>query len=99
MPVTVGELERSFDGNEVAAMQRYGKRLLAITGKVSKVALDSDDEPFISFESEGLIPFQAKLGTDASDAAARIAVGDELTVYCRDVTEALGQPFGDDCSL
>ena len=99
LAVTVAELEKAYDGNEVSADQQYGDRLLAITGKVIKVALNADDEPFVSFESNGLIPFQAHFTRDDGAGTAEFAEGQDVMVYCTKVTETLGQPSASGCFL
>lgn len=99
MPVTVAELEAAYDTNEVAAQQKYGGQWLSISGKVTKVALDGEDEPFISFESNGLIPFQAHFDKENGAPTAQLAPGQNVTIYCNNITEMLGQPFVKNCSL
>jgi hypothetical protein len=97
--VSLEALERAFDANEVGAMQRYGSAPLAVTGKVSSISLDSDDDAVISLESIGLLPVHAGIAPSAAMAAGSLSEGQGVTLTCNELTEFMGKPVLDDCTF
>ena len=97
--VTVAELIKAYGANEVAAQQEYGARSVALTGEVRGVVLDFSDDPAVLFESGQTRPVQALFDKKRGAATAALKKGQEATVVCNKVSEIMGLPILEDCSL
>lgn len=100
LAVTAKELAAAFEANEVAAQQRYGGKLLAVTGTVAGITLDFMDEPVVQLEGANqFLPVQADFDKPDAAAVAALEKGRKLTVVCEELSEAIGSPMLDGCRL
>ncbi|MEZ5709684.1 MAG: hypothetical protein R3E02_09895 [Blastomonas sp.] len=97
--VSVTELIDAFDNNEVKAMQIYGNRFIAVTGTIEGIDLDSNDDPVVHFETGQFFSVKAQFDKKRGAGLGEFDTGDNLTVICADLTEAMGWPRLDDCHL
>lgn len=99
-PVTAKELAQAYDSNEAAAKKEYGDQRLAVSGVVAGVDLDFSDDPVVKLEGiNQFMPVQASFGKDYSDATAALSKGQKITVTCDKLTEVIGTPMLDDCTM
>lgn len=99
-PVSARDLAAAYEQNEVAAQRYYGERVLLVSGSISSIALDMMDEPVIALDTGN--PFQSvQLDFDEGDADAVAALrqGQNVSALCREVSEVIGMPMLDDCTL
>ena len=100
MNVSSVELAQAYETNEMAAQQQYGDRSLAVTGTVQGIDLDLMDEPVLMLNGTNeFMNVQAKLADESHQAAASISKGDEVTVTCTELTEIMGTPMLDGCTV
>lgn len=98
--ITARELAQAYDANEAAAKKEYGGQRLAVTGVVAGVDLDFSDDPVVKLEGiNQFMPVQASFGKDYSDATAALTKGQTITVTCDKVTEVIGTPMLNDCTI
>lgn len=97
--VTAVQLQRAFNDNEMAAMQKYGGRPLAVSGVVNGVDLDSSDLPIVKLDGGGFLSVQAQFDAERGSATGSIRKGETVLVICNQLTEILGSPMLDDCWL
>lgn len=100
MAVTARELHAAFEANEVAAKAKFGDQRLAVTGTISGISLDLMDRPVVSLETENQFQsVQVKFDKDDAAATGALGKGQEITVTCAEVTEVIGVPILDECTL
>lgn len=94
------ELAAAFQANEVAAQRRFGGKLLEVQGRVSAIELDLFENPIVSFET-GMpaVVTQAQFPKNESTATSQLSIGSDITFWCADITEVLGNPQLSDCSF
>lgn len=98
--ITARELHSAYDANEVAAKTRFADQRLAVTGIVAGVDLDMFDNPVVLLETANEFqPVQAKFEKSAAGRTGALAKGQEITVICGKVTEVIGSPILNDCTL
>lgn len=98
--VPAAEIAAAFDANEVAAFQRYGGKLVAVTGEVESISLDFADDPVVSFDpGRDFSNFDANFDKERGAATAELRKGQMATVVCADIREFVGSPSLNDCWL
>lgn len=97
--ITLEQLEREFDANEVGAMTNYKGKPLLVTGHVAAVILDSDDVVSINMESIGLLPVHAGLRRESWEEAGTLKRGQQIVLVCDQLSEMMGKPVLDNCAL
>jgi hypothetical protein len=98
--VTAKELAQAYDANEAAAKKEYGDQRLSVTGVVAGVDLDFTDDPVVKLDGiNQFMPVQASFEKDYSDATAALKKGQKITVTCDKLTEVIGTPMLDDCTM
>lgn len=100
VPVTAMELWHAYDANEAAAQQAYGGTPLLVTGTIEGIQLGMGDEPFATLETGNQFQsVQVDLSSEDPAKVAALAKGQQLTALCLKVSEVVGTPMLDDCSL
>ncbi len=100
LPVTATELQQAYEANEAAAQDRYGNRVLAVTGEIESIDLDFSDNPVIRLKtSDRFSDAMIRLVEGDAHHAASLAKGQKITVICRELTEIMGSPSLGDCAL
>jgi hypothetical protein len=98
--VGAAELYRAYEANEQAAQLQYGGQPLLISGTIASIELDSLDEPMVSLQADDMFAeVTLHFSSDAANQTAALRQGDWLTAQCNEVTEFLGAPQLDDCSI
>ena len=99
MPVTATELFAAYEANEQAAQLEYGGRPLEITGTISSIELDLNDEPMVSLDGDGFMG-EVTLHFDARHAShtSQLTRGQRYTAVCRTLTEIMGAPQLTECT-
>lgn len=97
--VTLEQLIKEFDQNEVAAEQRYSNSAVQLTATVASIK-GSPDEPLLNLSwTDTLLPIQAKLADSSKPVAAELLPGDQVELTCARVTEVLGTPMLGQCAV
>lgn len=97
--VTLEQLIKEFDQNQVAAEQRYSNSAVQLTATVASIK-GSPDEPLVNLSwTDTLLPVQAKLADSSKPIAAELLPGDQVELTCARVTEVLGTPMLGQCAL
>lgn len=97
--VQAKEIAAAFDANEVAAFQKYGGKLIAVTGVVEQISLDIADDPVVSLLAGEHSSFNANFDKERGAATAQLRKGQEATIVCSDIREFAGSPSLNDCWL
>jgi len=98
--VSAMELFRAFQANELAAVAVYGDRPLLVSGTVTSVDLDFMDEPVVMLATDNEF-MSAQLDFDDQDSTeiSYLRVGQTVTALCLELSEVIGTPMLDDCTL
>lgn len=97
--VTMIDLEKAFEANEVAALRNYSSHRLLISGEVVGILLDAEDNVVINIAGSGILPVGVNLPEYDRKAAAGLSQGDIVTVSCTSVAEMMAKPVLDGCRL
>jgi uncharacterized protein (DUF1330 family) len=97
--VAAAEIAAAFDANEVAAFQKYGGQMIAVSGTVEEISLDMADDPVVSFAAGDYPSFNAMFDKERGAATARLRKGQIAAVACGDIREFAGSPSLNDCWL
>ncbi|WP_086733736.1 hypothetical protein [Erythrobacter colymbi] len=97
--VTLEQLVKEFDQNQVAAEQRYANTPVRLTATVASIK-GSSEEPLLNLSwTDTLLPIQAKLAEASKPMAADLLPGDQVELTCAKVTEVLGTPMLGQCAV
>jgi hypothetical protein len=99
LAVTAIDLEKAFDENEVAAQMKYGAQPLLISGKLTAITLDADDDAMLHIDSGAFLALTATLPPAQTSHAAGLKKGDRVKILCAELREMLGKPMIRDCWL
>ena len=99
LAITATALEKAFDDNEVGAQMKYGAQPLQISGVLTGIALDSDDNAALLLDSGAFLPLRITLPASQTMKAADLKKGQSVTAICNKLSEALGKPYVEDCTL
>lgn len=100
LKVTSQELGRAYEDNEVAAQQTYGDKPLEVSGTIRSIELDFMDNPVLSLRGANEFSnVMANLGEEGKAVASRLSRGQDVTVTCAKVSEVIGSPILDDCTV
>ena len=81
LKVSAAEIVNEYETNEVAAQQKYGDKIVEITGIVDDIGLDIMKDPYVTIGSGGefeAVQVQAMLAEGVD--AASIQPGSEITI-------------------
>jgi hypothetical protein len=96
--VSANELFNAYQGNEMAAQQHYGGKLLEVSGTVDGVDLDLSDDPVVKLRtSNQFMPVSVYLTGATQNAAAGFTKGQKITVLCDEVSEVISIPQLKEC--
>lgn len=100
MDVTARDLAAAYEENEAGAQMKYGKSVLNISGVIASIDLDMEDKPFLVLQgtNEFMGP-QAKLDAASQAKAPALKKGQKIKLTCAKVTEMIGTPMLDGCSI
>lgn len=100
IPVTVKELNDAYQGNEVAADEKYkGKRLWAV-GNVAAIEKDAFDGIVVRLAVAGtLLGVHAKMKDSEKATVAKLSKGNEIVLDCTGAGMVIGTPMLDDCGV
>jgi hypothetical protein len=99
--VTAAEITKAYDGNTVAADQKYKGKTLKIKGTVSDIATDFLGNPYVTMKggvNEFMEP-QFKFPSGAADQMAKLKKGQAVTFVCTGAGDVAKTPMLDDCSM
>lgn len=88
--ISAHKLWQAFNANEVAAETLYKGKLIAVEGKISRIATSPLGYPEVVFatDSTGIRTVVCQFGKDARDAVARLKKGQKVTIagICKSFT-------------
>lgn len=96
--VTADELVATYKGNEIAGDEKYKGKKLEISGQVASIDSDLTDDPVVSLKADGALLGVRVEGLSKS-AAAKLKVGEHVTLSCKGGGEIVGVPRVDGCSV
>ncbi len=96
--VTASQLYASYDGNEVAADEKYKGKKLAVTGIVGNISKGIFDEAIVSLEIGFLQNINCDFG-DNTKAVSRLSKGDRITIIGKCEGFILSQVILGDCEV
>lgn len=97
--LTANKLYAAYKKNEVAADEKYGDKVVVITGKVTDIGKDIMDSPYIIVGGTGFFDgCQCVFADSATDQIANTSKGDKVTVKGK-CTGFLGMVELENCSL
>lgn len=97
--VSLPDLERAFDDNEVGAMATYGGRPLLVSAEISSVQLDTDNKVRLALKTVFMMPVNAHLNDDQRDRSGRLREGDSVELQCQALDEFMGKPVLERCAI
>lgn len=96
--VTASELFDAYDNNEAAAQQRFGNKLVEVTGVIDGVELDISDDPVIKLAtSNQFMSASVYLTAETKSQAAYYQKGETRSFLCKEVSEVISIPQLKDC--
>ncbi|MDM8011763.1 MAG: hypothetical protein QUV08_12450 [Parasphingorhabdus sp.] len=100
MEVSSVDLAKAYEENEVAAKGVYDGNTLIVSGKIQSIELDMFDEPVVSLPGANEYSnVQASFSDEYSKKTAELKKGQDITVSCTSITEAMGTPMLSNCSF
>jgi hypothetical protein len=100
VPVTATQLFNDYQGNEVAADDKYKGKTLLVTGTISDVKKDFTDSIVIGLRtSNQFMPIDAHVDDSEKSKAARLNKGDSVKLQCEGNGMVIGRPQLGDCTL
>lgn len=97
--LTMVDLEKRIEENEVGAMAQLAGKALIIDGKVTAILLDADNKVVVNVDGNGLLPISVPLPDDDKAVAGTLKKGQRVTVTCYKLEEAMAKPVLDECRL
>lgn len=98
--VTAAQLFQAYDENEARAQQTYGKKKLRVRGTVAAIDLGIGDKPTIQLVSPNeFMPVTIQNSESVDRIAASLNKGQSISARCTSVTEIMGRPFLDGCTI
>lgn len=99
-PVSVSakDLFNAYKENEVSADAEYRDRILIVTGKVTKIAKDVMDDPYVNLAAGNDFD-SVDAHFDKDGGLASLKRGQQVTLRCRGNNVMLGDPQLADCSV
>lgn len=94
------EVYRDYEANEQAAQLKYGKQPVNIGGAIASIELDAADEPMVSLRAGPMLEeVTLHFGADFSDTAAKLQKGQWFAARCKTISEIMGAPQLEDCTM
>ena len=100
LEVSAAEVYRAYEANEQAAQLKYGAQPVRISGEIASIELDAADEPMVSLRAGDMLEeVTLHFGSDFSATAAKLRKGEWFTAKCNTVSEMMGAPQLEDCTM
>jgi hypothetical protein len=94
------EVYRDYEANEQAAQLKYGKQPVNIGGAIASIELDAADEPMVSLRAGQMLEeVTLHFGSDFSATAAKLQKGQWFAARCKTISEIMGAPQLEDCTM
>jgi hypothetical protein len=96
--VTAAQLAAAYENNEAAAQQKFGGKLVEVTGVIDGVELDISDDPVVKLAtSNQFLSASVYLTEETQGQAASYSKGEQRTFLCEDVSEVISIPQLKEC--
>ncbi len=93
MAVTARELFQAYQANEQAAQMKFGGQPLEVSGTISSIELDMNDEPMVSLEGGGMFEeVTLHFGSSYAEQTSQLSRGQQFTARCSEIAEIMGFP-------
>ena len=100
IPVTAGQLFTDYQGNEVAADNKYKDKALLVSGTVQSIDKDFMDDIIVSLTTANMfMPVRANLDDSEKSKAASLSKGQTIKVLCTGGGMVIGNPQLRDCTI
>jgi ABC-type Na+ efflux pump permease subunit len=91
--VSASQLFAAYQANEMAAQQQFDGRVLEVSGRISGVELDFNDDPVVKLQTQNqFMPVSVYLTDEFKSAAAGLNKGDNALFLCEEVSEVISMP-------
>jgi hypothetical protein len=98
--VTAAQLAGAYEESERAAQREYGNRRLLVTGTVTRVTVDFQDNPVLRMQGlPGLTDVHLTLAEEAKAQADDVKPSAQMTLACEGATLVIGSPTLDGCTF
>lgn len=98
--VTAAQLASAYEDSETKAQKEYGNRRLSVTGVVTRVTVDPQDNPVVRMQGlPGLTDVHLTLAEEARAEADGVKPGAQMTLRCEGATLVIGSPTLDGCTF
>ncbi|HWX02247.1 OB-fold protein [Collimonas sp.] len=99
MAVTVLQLAKDYDANEVAADQKYKGKMLRVSGSVQSIDKDAFNNIVVHLKTANeYMPAMAKLNDKHEALAASLSKGNKVTWQCEGGGRIIGSPVLNNCA-
>lgn len=99
LAVTVAQLAKDYDANEVAADQKYKGKKLRVSGSVQSIDKDVFDNIVVHLRATNeFIPAMAKLDDKHEALAASLSKGNKIIWQCNGGGKLIGRPVLNNCA-
>ncbi|MFM2279002.1 MAG: hypothetical protein RLZZ444_1233 [Pseudomonadota bacterium] len=100
LETTALELVKDYEANEAAAQQKYGGKILNVSGVINSIELDIGDDPYLVLRGKDEYSgAHAALDDANKPKAAQLSKGQKVVVTCQSVSEIGGTPMLKDCAV
>ncbi|WP_262145057.1 OB-fold protein [Serratia ficaria] len=97
--VTVDEMQRAYQNNEVSAQEKVDEAFLSVKGKIDRVKLSFDNDVVIIMNAEKYASAYFYLEEIERSEAKKLRKGMNITVFCRDYKFIANSINGYSCTL
>jgi hypothetical protein len=99
LPVTARQLFRDYRRNEVSADAKYKDKILAVTGTVGSINKGFTQQAYLVLSTGDFMSVNANLEDSETAKAARLSIGESVTVVCTGAGMVIGSPILHDCVI
>lgn len=94
------EVYRDYQANEQAAQLKYGKQPVNIGGAIASIELDAADEPMVVLRAGPMFEeVTLHFGSGFSNTAAGLQKGQWFAARCNSISEIVGEPQLENCTM
>lgn len=98
--VSAAELFSAYDGNEVAADERFKGKLLGVQGKIQSIDKDAFQHIVIRLATKNqFMPISATINPVDKGTAALLSKGETTRLYCEGAGRVIGSPVLKECFI
>ena len=97
--VSLADLERAFDANEVGAMNTYGGKPLLVSATLEGTDLDASDDIILRLKTIYTLAVSAHMNDSERVGVGQLVAGQDVRLLCQKVEEFMTKPVLKECTL